>query len=32
VNTRIPNGVTGDVDLVLSINGKTANLVRLRIN
>lgn len=32
VETRIPNGVTGDVDLVLSINGKTANVVRLRIN
>jgi uncharacterized protein (TIGR03437 family) len=31
INTQIPTGVSGIVDLTLSINGKTANTVRLRI-
>ncbi|MBS1788604.1 MAG: hypothetical protein JST85_12825 [Acidobacteria bacterium] len=31
INTQIPAGVTGLVDLIVSINGKAANTVKLRI-
>ncbi|MGE0132117.1 MAG: hypothetical protein AB7U82_28885 [Blastocatellales bacterium] len=31
INTQIPTGVSGVVDLVVSINGKVANTVKLRI-
>jgi uncharacterized protein (TIGR03437 family) len=31
INTRIPTGISGLVDLTLSINGKMANTVKLRI-
>src|SRR5262249_57294665 len=31
VNTQIPTGISGEVDLVVSINGKVANTVRVRI-
>jgi uncharacterized protein (TIGR03437 family) len=31
INTQVPSGVTGLVDVVVSINGKVANTVKLRI-
>jgi uncharacterized protein (TIGR03437 family) len=31
LNTQIPTGVSGDVDLIVSINGKAANTVKVRV-
>ncbi|GEM_PF-262510 len=31
INTQIPTGVSGIVDLVITINGKMANVVKLRV-
>jgi uncharacterized protein (TIGR03437 family) len=31
INTQIPTGISGVVDLVFSINGRVANMVKLRI-
>ncbi len=32
INTQLPTGISGIVDLVVSINGKAANPVKLRVN
>jgi uncharacterized protein (TIGR03437 family) len=31
INTQIPTGISGDVDLVVSINGKASNTVKVRV-
>ena len=31
INTQIPTGVSGVADLVLSVNGRTANVVRVKV-
>ncbi|MBK7599936.1 MAG: hypothetical protein IPJ07_16015 [Acidobacteria bacterium] len=32
INTRIPQGISGLVDLVVAVNGKQSNIVKIRIN
>ncbi|MBK8315822.1 MAG: hypothetical protein IPL01_18150 [Acidobacteria bacterium] len=32
INTRIPQGISGLVDLVVAVNGKQSNVVKIRIN
>ena len=32
INTRIPQGISGLVDLIVAVNGKQSNIVKIRIN
>ncbi|MBK6799099.1 MAG: hypothetical protein IPG76_20545 [Acidobacteria bacterium] len=32
INTRIPQGISGLVDLIVAVNGKQSNVVKIRIN